>query len=191
MPLIARETCMEAVCQNAARDDAGKIRKVSRVAISKQECAMGVLRCAVVGWGLMVGMASAALGQAPAAAPAPVSPQQQQRDAAAYFQTHYAKHEYHIAMRDGVKLFTSVYTPIAKEFKDAGPYPFLMSRTPYSCAPYGEDKVVPRVTGNTDLVHSGYILVCQDVRGRWASEGTWIEMTPSISAKGNNNVDES
>ncbi len=69
-----------------------------------------------------------------------------------YFQTHYAKHEYHIPMRDGVKLFTAVYMPIAKEFKDPGPYPFLMTHPPYSCAPYGEDKVAPRVTGNTDLI---------------------------------------
>ena len=35
----------------------------------------------------------------------------------AFFQTHYAKHEYHVPMRDGVKLFTAVYTPVAKEFK--------------------------------------------------------------------------
>ena len=83
-----------------------------------------------------------------------------------------------LPMRDGVKLFTAVYTPVAGQFKDAGPYPFLMTRTPYSCAPYGEDKNAPRVTGNMDLLQSGYILVCQDVRGRWDSEGKWLEMTP-------------
>ena len=105
-----------------------------------------------------------------------------------YFKTHYAKHEYHIAMRDGVKLFTAVYTPITGQFTDAGPYPFLMSRTPYSCAPYGEDKVMPRVVGNEGLIRSGYILVCQDVRGRWDSEGVWLEMTPAKDGKG---VDES
>jgi len=139
------------------------------------------------GCGLVLCMAAAIGAQTTAPAPVP-SPQQQQREMMAYFQTHYAKHEYHIPMRDGVKLFTAVYTPIAKEFKDAGPYPFLMTRTPYSCAPYGEDKVAPRVTGNTDLIHSGYILVCQDVRGRWDSEGTWLEMTPSHDGKG---IDES
>jgi len=136
-----------------------------------------------------VGLSTIAIAQAQATAPTPApSPQQQQREMMEYFRIHYTKHEYHIPMRDGVKLFTAVYTPIATQFKDAGPYPFLMTRTPYSCAPYGEDKNSPRVTGNTSLIYSGYILVCQDVRGRWNSEGTWLEMTPSLDGK---DIDES
>ena len=111
-----------------------------------------------------------------AAAPAQTTTAQQ---TAEFFRTHYKKHEFHIPMRDGAKLYTAVYTPIAGQFDDHGPYPFLMTRTPYSCAPYGEDKVAPHVTANTNLIHGGYILVCQDVRGRWDSEGTWVEMTPS------------
>ena len=129
---------------------------------------------------------------APAAPPppaAPPTPQQQMQQALEFFQTHYAKHEYRIAMRDGVKLYTQVYTPVAGQFPDAGPYPFLMSRTPYSCGNYDNGKIAPRVTGNQDMLHSGYILVCQDVRGRWESEGAWIEMTPSKDGKGG--VDES
>ena len=114
--------------------------------------------------------------------------QPQPRDAAEFFKTHYSKHEYRIPMRDGVKLYAAVYTPVASQFKDAGPYPFLMSRTPYSCAPYGEGNVAPRVTSNQTLLRSGYILVCEDVRGRWNSEGTWLEMTPSRDGKG---IDES
>ena len=125
--------------------------------------------------------------QTPAAPPAP-SPQEQMKQAAEFLKTHYAKHEYRIAMRDGVKLYTVVYTPVAGTFDDKGPYPFLMSRTPYSCGNYDNDVVQPRVTGNPAIVHSGYIFVCQDVRGRWASEGTWLEMTPSLDGKG---VDES
>jgi putative CocE/NonD family hydrolase len=105
-----------------------------------------------------------------------------------FFKTHYEKHEYRIAMRDGVKLYTQVYTPIAAEFADKGPYPFLMSRTPYSCGNYDNDVVFPRVTGNMDMLESGYILVCQDVRGRWDSGGTWLEMSPSHDGK---SVDES
>jgi putative CocE/NonD family hydrolase len=111
--------------------------------------------------------------------------QQQQQ---AFVQSHYAKHEYRIAMRDGVKLYTQVYTPIAGRFEDAGPYPFLMTRTPYSCGSYDDDVVRPRVTSNDAMLQSGYILVCQDVRGRWESEGTWFEMTPSKDGKG---IDES
>ena len=150
---------------------------------------MGIMRCAVVGLGMLVGLSGMAQVPAAAVSPAAVSPQQQQqREMMAFFQTHYAKHEYHVAMRDGVKLFTAVYTPVATQFKDAGPYPFLVTRTPYGCAPYGEDKNAPRVTGNMALMQSGYILVCQDVRGRWASEGKWLEMTPSKDGKG---IDES
>ena len=45
----------------------------------------------------------------------------------------YTKYEYMVPMRDGVRLFTSIYAP-----KDtAQKYPFLLTRTPYSVAPYG------------------------------------------------------
>lgn len=110
------------------------------------------------------------------------------REMAEFTKTHYTKHEYRIAMRDGVKLYTVVYTPVAGQFSDPGPYPFMMSRTPYSCGNYGNDVIQPRVTNNTTLLKSGYILVCQDVRGRWESEGKWVEMTPSKDGKG---IDES
>src|ERR1700733_43581 len=52
-----------------------------------------------------------------------------------FIKTHYGKYEYRVPMRDGVKLFVSVYVPLAGAFKDPGRYPFLMTRTPYSCAP--------------------------------------------------------
>src|SRR5215510_7568064 len=46
---------------------------------------------------------------------------------------HYVKTEHRITMRDGVKLYTAVYSP-----KDASQkYPILMTRTPYSSGPYG------------------------------------------------------
>lgn len=105
-----------------------------------------------------------------------------------FFRTHYEKHEYRIPMRDGVKLYTQVYTPIAGQFEDKGPYPFLMTRTPYSCGSYDNDVVQPRVTGDMWMLKSGYILVCQDVRGRWESEGNWVEMTPPRDGHG---IDES
>ncbi len=126
--------------------------------------------------------------QTPAAKPAAASPQQQMQALAELLQTHYAKHEYRVAMRDGVKLYTVVYMPVGGQFDDAGPYPFLMTRTPYSCGNYGNAVVQPRVTQNLDILRGGYILVCQDVRGRWESEGTWFEMTPSRDGKG---IDES
>jgi putative CocE/NonD family hydrolase len=109
-----------------------------------------------------------------------------------FIKTHYAKYEYRIPMRDGVKLFVSVYTPLAGAFKEPGPYPFLMTRTPYSCAPYGEDKMPARLGPSQELLESGYIFVCGDARGRYESEGVFQEMNPHIDdKKSNKDVDES
>ncbi len=117
----------------------------------------------------------------------PSSPQEETKRLDEFVATHYTKHEYNVPMRDGVKLYTAVYAPAGVGMKDAGPYPFLMMRTPYGCAPYGPE-VKPHVTGNAKLLEGGYLLVCQDVRGRWNSEGSWVEMTPSKDGKG---IDES
>ena len=133
-----------------------------------------------IGW-MLAGMVSAGAQTTAAAMPPPPSPQQKRME---FFKTHYVKHEYRVAMRDGVKLYTQVYTPVAGEVTDAGPYPFVMTRTPYSCGSYDNDVVEPRVTGNMEMLKSGYILVCQDVRGRWESEGSWVEMDPRRLRKG-------
>ena len=63
-----------------------------------------------------------------------------------YVRAHYTKFEFRIPMRDGKRLFTAVYVP-----KDAaaGPYPFLLHRTPYDVEPYGEDQY-PKQLGPSD-----------------------------------------
>ena len=137
---------------------------------------------------LMFAGAVTVAAQTASPAPTPLSPQQQMRKIAEFFKSHYTKHEYRIAMRDGVKLYTQVYTPISGLVTDAAPFPFLLTRTPYSCGSYDNDVVAPRVTGNMQMLKTGYILVCQDVRGRWESEGNWVEMTPPKNGKG---IDES
>ena len=99
----------------------------------------------------------------------------------------YTKYEYRIPMRDGKKLFTSVYVP-----KDQSKtYPFLIQRTPYSAAPYGVDEYPRRLGPAAELLKLGYIFVTQDVRGRYMSEGTFIEMTPHKVVKGPTDFDES
>ncbi|MDX2269237.1 MAG: CocE/NonD family hydrolase [Bryobacter sp.] len=107
---------------------------------------------------------------------------------AEYVKANYTKYEYRIAMRDGKRLFTSVYVP-----KDGGQkYPFLITRTPYSCSPYGADRYRPALGPNEMFLISGYIFVCQDVRGRYMSEGVFVEMTPHLAAKqGPQEIDES
>jgi putative CocE/NonD family hydrolase len=109
-----------------------------------------------------------------------------------FVKTHYAKYEYRIPMRDGVKLFAYAYVPVVGAFKDAGPYPILMTKTPYSCAPYGEDKFALRIGPSAELMESGYIFVCEDARGRTASEGAFTEMNIHIDDKKSpKDVDES
>ncbi|MGA9352927.1 MAG: CocE/NonD family hydrolase [Terriglobales bacterium] len=100
---------------------------------------------------------------------------------------HYTKYEYRIPMRDGVHLFTSIYAP-----KDSSrTYPFLIVRTPYSVAPYGVDQYRKRVGPSPDFAKSGYIFVYQDARGRYMSEGTYIEETPHLDNKSKQDVDDS
>ena len=100
---------------------------------------------------------------------------------------HYTKYEYRIPMRDGVKLFTSVYVP-----KDTSQsYPFLVTRTPYGVAPYGEDQYRKHLGPSEDFARAGYIFVFQDVRGRYQSEGEFIEMRPHIDHPQGSQTDES
>ena len=93
----------------------------------------------------------------------------------------YTKLDRKVTMRDGVKLYTVIYVP--KDASTAIPYPFLMTRTPYSAGPYGEQK--DRTSGpgpSQELSAEKYIFVYQDVRGRYLSEGQFEEMTPTLAA---------
>ena len=102
----------------------------------------------------------------------------------------YTKYEFRIPMRDGAKLFTSVYVP--KDASTTKTYPFLMERTPYSVAPYGTDNYPKHLGPAPSFVADGFIFVYQDVRGRFQSDGTWQEMTPAKDVKkGPRDVDES
>jgi uncharacterized protein len=105
--------------------------------------------------------------------------------------SHYTKYEFRIPMRDGKRLFTAVYVPKLGAFSDAGPYPFLMDRTPYSVGPYGEDQFPKHLGPSEEFEKGGYIFVYQDVRGRWMSEGEFVEMRPHIDKKnGPQDVDD-
>jgi putative CocE/NonD family hydrolase len=101
---------------------------------------------------------------------------------------HYTKKEVYIPMRDGVKLFTSIYLP-----KDnAEKHPMLMTRTPYSCAPYGDKEFRPYYnTYLNNYLQKGYIMILQDVRGRWMSEGTFVDVRPfNPNKKTKQDIDE-
>src|ERR1700727_541607 len=105
-----------------------------------------------------------------------------------YVKAHYTKYEYRIPMRDGVRLFTSVYVP--KDQSHA--YPFLIDRTPYSVSPYGVDFYRKQLGPSPEFDRAGDIFVFQDVRGRYMSEGKFIEMRPHIDdKKSKQDVDDS
>ena len=98
----------------------------------------------------------------------------------------YNKQEVNIEMRDGVKLHTTIYTP-----KDTSKdYPILMQRTPYSSRPYGEDQFRRQIGPNKFMMEQGNIIVYQDVRGRWMSEGTYDNMRGYIPKKKRKQTDE-
>jgi putative CocE/NonD family hydrolase len=111
---------------------------------------------------------------------------QQQRDLADYIKSHYIKREVMIPMRDGVKLFVSIYEP--KDTK--GKYPIMFDRTCYSVGPYGLDKFRTSLGPDDLFAREGYIFVYGDVRGRYMSEGEYEDVRPYIPNKKGNQIDE-
>jgi len=105
-----------------------------------------------------------------------------------WFVKNYTKQETYITMRDGVKLFTSIYLPKSKAEK----HPILMTRTPYSCSPYGENEYSSRLWKSYKMAYlkEGYIMVTQDVRGRWMSEGEFMDVRPFNADKKGKEIDE-
>lgn len=91
---------------------------------------------------------------------------------AAFIRDNFDKREVMIPMRDGVQLFTAIYTPKDRSRK----YPVLIKRTPYSCAPYGTQDFTS--FQNMSLARAGYIFVFQDVRGKYMSEGDFMDVRP-------------
>src|SRR6476660_7959866 len=103
----------------------------------------------------------------------------------AWLSEHYTKYEHRIPMRDGVKLFTRVYLP--KD--DSQLWPIVLTRTPYALKPYGSDNY--NYSGGTfgALAKDTFILVTQDVRGRFGSEGQYLHMRPFNPQKGPKDFD--
>jgi uncharacterized protein len=105
-----------------------------------------------------------------------------------YIKAHYTKFEYRIPMRDGKRLFTSVYVP--KDLTEK--YPIMLDRTPYNVGPYGVDNYKTSLGPSEKFAREGFVFVYQDVRGRYMSEGDFVDMRPQIDDKrGPQDVDES
>jgi uncharacterized protein len=114
--------------------------------------------------------------------------QTQTDERATYIRDNYTKMERYIKMRDGINLFTTIYIP-----KDqTKTYPILITRTPYSVKPYGENKYPEALVPSMLFVKEGYVFVYQDVRGRWMSEGKFEDVRPyNPDKKTKNDIDES
>jgi putative CocE/NonD family hydrolase len=67
----------------------------------------------------------------------------------------------------------------------------MLIRTPYSCQPYGVDKYPDSLRPGEKYARAGYIFAYQDVRGRWASEGEFVNVRPHNPAKKDKEIDES
>ena len=100
----------------------------------------------------------------------------------------YTKREQLIPMRDGVKLFTAIYSP-----KDQSQtYPIMLTRTPYTVFPYGPEQYKPVLGPSLFLQKEKYIFVYQDVRGKFMSEGEYVDVRPHKPKKnGPKDIDES
>jgi putative CocE/NonD family hydrolase len=99
----------------------------------------------------------------------------------------YTKTEQMITMHDGVKLFTSIYSPKDKSKK----YPMMLNRTPYSVQPYGLNDYKTSIGPSLLFQKEGYIFVYQDVRGKFMSEGEYVNMRPHRPIKTGRETDES
>lgn len=116
----------------------------------------------------------------------PVFAQAQNQDSL-WLVNNYTKKEVMIPMRDGVKLFTSIYIPNSNEEL----HPFLINRTPYTSSPYGEKNYRAFYANHyIKYAKENYILVMQDVRGRWMSEGAFEDVRPFNANKKNTEFDE-
>ena len=90
----------------------------------------------------------------------------------------YFKRDVMIPMRDGVKLHTVIVIP-----KGAARAPMILDRTPYNASKFAESAESPRRAlmlplSYGELAEAGYIIVVQDVRGKYKSEGDYVMNRP-------------
>ncbi len=107
----------------------------------------------------------------------------------AWIRDNYTKMEQYISMRDGVRLFTSIYLPKDKSEQ----HPILINRTPYSASPYSDTLFRSILWGAhwKYYARENYIIVVQDVRGRWMSEGEFVDVRPfNKDKKTSKDIDE-
>jgi hypothetical protein len=100
----------------------------------------------------------------------------------------YKKTSVMIPMRDGVKLYTVILSPVDATV----PLPVLIQRTPYGAAiPIPDDTTFSTTLLHDIMADAGYIFVYQDIRGKYKSEGAMQIHQPLIHATTKGAIDES
>jgi putative CocE/NonD family hydrolase len=104
----------------------------------------------------------------------------------------YTKKTYMVPMRDGTHLFTVVLLPA----HSSKPLPFLIQRTPYGAdIPLPNDSLyiasLPENSFFKPLLQEGYLLVFQDMRGKFKSEGIFEMNRPLYHQVDRHKTDES
>src|SRR5262245_44246043 len=89
-----------------------------------------------------------------------------------------------VPMRDGVRLYTQIYTPA----QTAEKLPILFLRTPYGVGALNPQRIA---TALTELMADGYIIVSQDIRGRFKSEGQFVMLRQPRDQQDKKAIDES
>ena len=98
----------------------------------------------------------------------------------------FTRQEAMVPMRDGVKLYTEVYVPKT----GTGPFPVILTRTPYGVRGDAEGYNFALGTSYKELAADGYIFVFQDIRGRFKSEGQFVMLRPPRDPKDPRAIDE-
>lgn len=89
-----------------------------------------------------------------------------------------------IPTRDGVRLYAQVYVPTAA----SGPLPILLLRTPYGTGQLSSARLAASLP---ELTADGYIIVVQDIRGRFKSEGEFVMLRQPRDPNDKKAIDES
>ncbi len=89
-----------------------------------------------------------------------------------------------IPMRDGVKLYTQIYVPRVSSER----LPFLLLRTPYGTGRLDSSRIANSMV---ELTAEGFIIVVQDIRGRFKSEGQFVMLRQPRESKEAKAIDES
>jgi predicted acyl esterase len=94
---------------------------------------------------------------------------------------HYTQRDVMIPMRDGARLFSTIWSPRDSTQR----WPILLTRTPYAT-----DRFLSVFGPGPTFGQEGFIIVYQDVRGRFQSEGEFVNIRPYIPNKSGKQVDE-